>query len=368
MKTFLFLGLGLWPALRFVLRLFDKTPAKTKRVDLRPFERVVLPLWLETFALNESRGEFRFRPAQQFGSLYGVVDAAHLLASVGRLGDLTDARRDAWKAEIDSYQVDGGDYAVPSAAPGWQPWHSSASAAAALALLDRRPAAPTDRCETLAAGGAEAWRAEMDPLYDDACYSDKLGGNNIHRCGQRIGSCAAILGYADASRPFLAWWQDWLVEKTDAATGVLCPAHIPRIQCVGGAMPTRGVELGFSNASQPFAREVLDLTLGLQTSDGAWSDGAADQLGSLTLDGVVQMTRAAAQLGGAYRWDDARAACRRTLELSAKRLNDARFVMANFGATSHDLPNVVAAAAECARAFPADVKTDRPWTCCARYV
>ncbi|KAH8082118.1 hypothetical protein JL720_8645 [Aureococcus anophagefferens] len=325
MKTFLFLGLGLWPVLRFVLHLFDRKLATTKRVDLRPFERVVLPLWLETFALNESRGEFRFRPAQQFGSLYGVVDAAHLLASVGRLGDLTDARRDAWKAEIDSYQVDAATTPVVGA-PGWQPWHSSASAAAALALLDRRPGAPTDRCQQLAAGGAEAWRAEMDPLYDDACYSDKLGGNNIHRCGQRIGSCAAILGYADASQPFLAWWRNWLVEKTDAATGVLCPAHIPRIQCVGGAMPTRGVELGFSNASQPFAREVLDLTLGLQASQGAW-----------------------------------------TLELSAKRLNDARFVMANFGATSHDLPNVVAAAAECARAFPADVKTDRPWTCCARY-
>ncbi|KAH8051696.1 hypothetical protein JL720_15081 [Aureococcus anophagefferens] len=313
MKTFLFLGLGLWPVLRFVLHLFDRKLATTKRVDLRPFERVVLPLWLETFALNESRGEFRFRLAQQFGSLYGVVDAAHLLASVGRLGDLTDARRDAWKAEIDSYQVDGGDYAVSSGAPGWQPWHSSASAAAALALLDRRPGAPTDRCQQLAAGGAEAWRGD--------------------------GPATTTLRYGQARRQ----------------------QHPP---CVGGAMPTRGVELGFSNASQPFAREVLDLTLGLQTSQGAWSDGAADQLGSLTLDGVVQMTRAAAQLGGAYRWDDARAACRRTLELSAAAQRRASSWPTS--ARRRTTCRTSSPPRPSARAFPADVKTDRPWTCCAR--
>ena len=34
-----------------------------------------------------------------------------------------------------------------------------------------------------------------------------------------------------------------------------------------------------------------------------------------------------------------------SFELSAKRLNDAAFVLANYSATSHGLPNVVAAAA-----------------------
>ena len=100
----------------------------------------------------------------------------------------------------------------------------------------------------------------------------------------------------------------------------------------------------------------------------AWSDGPSDALGSLTLDGIFQVTRAALQLRRSYRWDDARAACLKVLALAASRLNDASFVFAHFANTTHDLPNIVAAAAECAQTFPEDVLTDRPWACCARYV
>ena len=341
-------------------------------VDLTPFEREVLPLWLDRFALDFGAGHFAFEAGDRAPSLYGVVDAAHLLASTGALDELLDddATRDAWKTAIDSHQFTDGSYHVPKGSPGWQPWHASASASAALALLRRAPRRANAYCAALAARGEVAWRKEFDPLYFSACESAGLGGNNIHKCGQRIGSCPAVLGAAAGNATaFLTWWPTWLAEKTDPARGVLCPPGLDEIQCVGGAMPTHGVLLGFDPAARlPDAPRLLDFALRLQTADGAWSDAGPDVLGSLTLDGAVQVTRAALQLQGAYRWDDARRACRRTLELSAKRLNDAAFVLANYSATSHGLPNVVAAAAECAQTFPDDVRTDRPWRCCARYV
>ena len=54
-------------------------------VDLRPFEREVLPRWVDRFALDFERGAFAFAANDTAPALYGVLDATHLLASVGRL-------------------------------------------------------------------------------------------------------------------------------------------------------------------------------------------------------------------------------------------------------------------------------------------
>ena len=245
---------------------------------------------------------------------------------------------------------------------------------------------------------------------------------------------------AEAVSAFLTWWRSWLLTNTDPELGVLCPSSntaAERMQCVGGAMPTHGILLGFdADARLPYFRRadlpptgrgdaaaatrifpgdvvatfaarmfrrrvaarlrprrcyfdemsrgdaatrklgrdrvdarryperLVDFALSLQSSAGAWSDTAPDALGSLTLDGVFQVTRGAAE--ALSRRDDARASCERLLDLTAAKVN--RWDGFAFANTSHQLPSIVAAAGECARAFPDLLRTDRPWTCCARYV
>ena len=47
-----------------------------------------------------------------------------------------------------------------------------------------------------------------------------------------------------------------------------------------------------------------------------------------------------------------RAACERLLKTQEQKLNDAQHVLSAWGGNSHQLPNVVAAVAECATQFP----------------
>ena len=46
------------------------------------------------------------------------------------------------------------------------------------------------------------------------------------------------------------------------------------------------------------------------------------------------------------------AACERLLKTQEQKLNDAQHVLSAWGGNSHQLPNVVAAVAECATQFP----------------
>lgn len=359
------------------MMLFGVLAAADGVVDLRPFEREVLPRWVDRFALDFERGAFAFAANDTAPALYGVLDATHLLASVGRLDALGAGVKAAWASAIAGYRRADGSYDAGAGAPGWQPWHAFGTAAAALALLGATPPAPPDLCADLVAAGAGAWRDEMDASLRSRCPKASLGGNDVHKCGQRIGACPAVLGAAASPRSpadaaFLDWWRRWLTAETDPSLGVLCPiadTSAARMQCLGGAMPTHGVLLGFEpGAALPSPRALLDFALALQGPEGAWSDAAPDAISSLSLDGVFQVARAATQLEGAYRWDDARDACRRLTRLAAAQLTNATFVLGNYAATSHDLPNAVAAVAECAQTFPEDVRTDGRWACCARYV
>ena len=88
----------------------------------------------------------------------------------------------------------------------------------------------------------------------------------------------------------------------------------------------------------------------------------------MTLDGIFQMTRSALQLGVLRTDARVKRACERLLKTQEKALNDRDHVLKHWGSNSHQLPNVVAAVAECAVQFPELIRTTNQWSCCARYV
>ena len=145
------------PLLLALAALASARPA----VDLRPFERDVLPRWLDRFTIDWNKGVFRYEPNATAPSLYGLIDVVHVLASTGLIDTVDDDLRDAWALTLAGFQSPSGFYDDgTNNTPGWQPWHGAASATAALALLQRRPRRPVVYCEALARRGLEAWKAE----------------------------------------------------------------------------------------------------------------------------------------------------------------------------------------------------------------
>ena len=231
---------------------------------------------------------------------YGTLDVIHAMHSVGQLDRLNSTARRRWKDTIDAYQSpETGFYSVSEDAPGRQPYHAAGEATAALALLGLMPKYNNSNFSSLATADAQAWHQLYDPLYDSACYSKKLGGNNIHSCGQQIGAIPAVLAYTSGHEhsDFIHWWVEWVDNHTDPVLGVLCPIQnstYAHYECIGGGMPTHGIKLGLGyNMEISNPQAVLGFALSMQNAAGTWSDKPAlpAQLGSLTLDGIFQVTR-----------------------------------------------------------------------------
>jgi hypothetical protein len=332
---------------------------------------VILPKWIDLFAVDVAKGEFSFYPKDKTPTLYGTIDVTHVLGSVGQLNNFTKIQKDAWATTINSYQIaETGFYKTVEHAPGHQPYHGAGEATASLALLGRKPAFNNSVFIKLAQSTEADWFKFFDPLYNGTtCYKSSLHGNNIHSCGQIIGSVPSVLAYTTGSEhiKFLTWWAAWIANNTDSRYGVLCPvdgSETALYACLGGGMATHGIELGLGlgfNLSNPAA--LLKFALKMQSSTGYWSGDA----GSMSLDGIFQLARSSIQLGRAE-WDSVKGACVRLLAAQEKNLNDEDHVMSKYGSKSHDLANAVANVAECATHFPELVVTRRTWSCCARYV
>lgn len=346
--------------------------------DLRPFETSILTEWFELFTIDWKNGIFSLLPNSSTSDLYGSLDVLHVLSTCGQLDRLSKAAQGAWKRTIDSYQDEWtGEYATSDADPGRQPYHSAALAAASLALIEQRPAYVNRDFEAILAY-PEMWPSTFDPLLLSACYSRKLKGNNIHECGQQIGAYPATLisfdKGAESFSNFLDWWVQWLTNNTDLEFGVLCPianTTLARDECIGGAMPTYGVMLSLDQRYVlPYPNQSLTFALEVQReTGGVWSDDPdSSKLGSLTLDGIFQVTRSALQLGTPASLQDAQASCVTLLEIAVPQLSNSTRLFSTYATSSHILPNVVAAVAECAQTFPNLVRTTRPWSCCARFV
>mmetsp|Transcript_13892 Transcript_13892/g.20848 ORF Transcript_13892/g.20848 Transcript_13892/m.20848 type:complete len:347 (+) Transcript_13892:25-1065(+) len=343
--------------------------------NLLPFELIVLPLWLDRFVINKTEGLFSYNPWSQEDELYGSLDVVHVFYATGRLS--TEKNKLIWAQKIQNYQNTSGWFLPKNSnnAPGWQPWHGSASATTTLKLLDTVPKHQNLYVQALAkSNNTKQWSAEFDPLYDSACYKQKLAGNNIHKCGQRIGSYPAIL--QGENKPILSWWIDWLKNKTDPQLGVLCPVQnstYALIECIGGAQPTHGVEIGLGLITTlPYVRALLEFTLNVQNmTGGTWSDSDDfTQLGSLSLDGIFQVTTAALQLNTTQDLLLAENSCRSFLDIAVPQLNEPEIVFSRYTNTSHDLPNIVLAVAQCLQTFRTTLEavTLNQWQCCPVYV
>lgn len=344
-----------------------------KVYDFTHFEDTILLKWLDLFTIDFDAGTFSFHPKSKTASVYGTIDVVHVLGSVGYLETFDSTRKDAWAQTIDSFQIEEtGFYRTEDHAPGHQPYHGAGEATASLALLGRKPRYNNSVYISLAKSTPDELLKFFQPLVQangTTCYKAKLGGNNIHSCGQIIGSIPSVLAYTTGKDyyTFLQWWSEWLAENTDPKFGVICPIKnttFALYECLGGGMATHGIQLGMGmgfNLSNPQA--LLQFALKMQDKDGFWNgDG-----GSMTLDGMFQVVRSSLQLDH-VKWDTVKKACSVMLAKQEKHLKNDSYVLEKYGKKSHDLANVLASIAECAMHFPELVQTRRPWTCCARYV
>lgn len=342
------------------------------------FETVVLPAWIELFTLDFNSGAFSYHQRSNEPDLFGTIDVTHVLSSTGVLQEFDDGLRDAWKATIDAYQDPSGFYHTPSvhhkktSSLHW----CAGEATASLALLERFPKLNNSNYTALASGNASSWTSFFGPLVaaDGLCYKPSLGTSDFHACGKIFGAPAAVLAYTAGHTfdVFFRWWVDYLANVTDTRLGVVCPQHNSTsalFSCLGGGMATHGIQLGLNlgdfASKLAYPTQLLDFAAGLQNPD----DGTFDSdPGSMTLDGIFQITRPGLQLGVLHTDPRIRTACERLMKTQERTLNNRTHVLGNWANNSHQLPNIVAAVAECASKFPDLVITQRQWSCCARYV
>jgi len=360
--------------------------------DFTLFESEVLPAWLSRFTVDYEKGQFSYDKGRARSSLYGTIYVINNLATTGRLSELTEADRDQWASQIDSFQNAEGWYNQSS---GNSKYHAMGEATAALALLQRYPRYNNSEYESFAEAGEATWRVFYDGLYwnnGSGARPEKDGcGSSIHGCGQVIGSYPSVLAYTTGTKhaAFIHWWSNWLAEMTNSSTGTLLPKHsVPQdfYDSLGGGMATHGIQLGVAAGDPkdyPFElaapAALFDFALSLQNkTNGVWIEakhpitaGELPSLGSITLDGIFQAVRSSEQLiraGRQGKQEEVRHACDLLLATSAQQLSNMTLTLMKYGGNSHSLPNVLAAVGECARAFPHLVKTARKWSCCARYV
>lgn len=90
----------------------------------------------------------------------------------------------------------------------------------------------------------------------------------------------------------------------------------------------------------------------------------------LNVDGMYQATRPSLQLGKA-RWSEVERSCDRLMALVTAALNDESQIIgqhSSVGKTTHNLPALIGAVAECSEQFPDMIETTRPWKACLDFV
>ena len=108
-----------------------------------PFETEILPLWLERFHVaGGAPHEYSFfpDPHNRQPTIYGSADVLHVLYGVNQL-NLSTAERAAWVSHVNSFQNSSGFFTLePHEKGGWEPWHVTGDASAALHILGAAPA------------------------------------------------------------------------------------------------------------------------------------------------------------------------------------------------------------------------------------
>merc|ERR1712217_494312 len=97
-------------------------------------------------------------------------------------------------------------------------------------------------------------------------------------------------------------------------------------ECLGGGMAIHGIQLGLglgftSTLSNP--RALLEFSLSMQSDDGRFNGDD----GSMTLDGIFQITRPALQLGILRTDPRIKEACRKLISTQHKKFMNANYVI-----------------------------------------
>lgn len=320
-----------------------------KKYDFRPFE-ALYDEWESAFRIGPEPGAFSFAIGGRPGP-YGPADMAVSRATIGRL-DLPAEEASRWAAAINAFQdPKTGWYRKRYTAHFRE--HTTAYAAAALALLGARPSYPVRACGRIAAS-----RKAMERWLSFVPWSVIWPASHI------VSGLPAVMHLTgQAADGFFSDLFDWLDARAERATGFWSRGIAQRLGLIpklskeelGGAFHFHYLYAARGRA-WPYPEKVVDAALALQKPSGFW-DG--DHPYCIDLDGIYCMVRSS-ELAGGYRRDDAYAACARFLSGAAAVLNSREALLSRY-LNSHRLPGALSAVAECARAFPGIVLTERPW-------
>lgn len=107
------------------------------------FETEILPLWLKRFHVaGGAPHEYSFfpHPRNTQPTIYGSADVLHVLYGVNQL-NLSTVDRAAWISHVNSFQNASGFFTLAThEGGGWEPWHVTGDASAALHILGATPA------------------------------------------------------------------------------------------------------------------------------------------------------------------------------------------------------------------------------------
>lgn len=370
-------------------------PSPNTTYNLSVFEKDLLPKWVAQFQLPGA-GNFSIKPNSSMPHPYATSDVAHVLCFVNQLDDYVkdEAAKDAWAKVINSYQRDDGFFenADKSGHEGGSLWHAAGYIPAGLVLLDRQPLRNNALFEHIASTPT-LWEPTISALLNEdatpAPFNITSGCNSGYSCAQNIASLVSWFVQTNGSsafgggvvrhKAFIHWYLQFLQKQADPITGLWCTEAQQqkkgKINCIGGSFHIDFVfqflvlhpefATGASaRAKFPFPEAQLNSSLALQKEKGGWTN---DGLAYINVDGIYQATRPALQVGvekPQARWADVRLACDRLMSLVVGALTNEKKLLGKVSSSTHNLPALVSAVAECQKHWPEMIHTDRPWKMC----
>lgn len=334
--------------------------------DLTVFEKDVLPAWLKQFQLTDSSGspinQFSFLPNTNVAGVYGSADVIHLLYTVNQL-NLTKSENQLWIDHINSFLNDTGFFRLGKhESGGWEPWHVTGDATAALRLIDGYPARPNTLYESIAQNQS-LWKPTFEPLIK---VEPGAGCDHFHQCAHKAVAIPAMLSMTSANstekfKPFLDWLINYFDTNVDPSTGTWCTAKEKKkgrtglLSCLGGSFAVHVLHTGL-NSTWPYNQTLQNFSLGLQDKNGGWSGWS----GYMNVDGIFQAARLIPTSSKSL-IESIRTACDNYLHEAVPKLNDKHGVLKDLSENTHKLFASVAAVSECNKWFPEMIKTLRPW-------
>jgi hypothetical protein len=313
--------------------------------DLREFVKWIVDEYEPSVRLPGGAGRYAGAPGQTAPKLYGIADMACVLYTIGAL-DPSAKERDEWKDALEAFQNPKTGW-FREEDSGLAPEHNTAFALGAMQLLDLTP----------------RYAVTMDAKYQDmrAYFNTLDWRTNVYGESHKGAGIGVIFELVPALRS-PAWFAEYFAACEgyfDANNGLMGrdkPAS-GDIDQIGGTFHYSFLYEYF-NRQMPYPEKRIDTVLGLQGSDGYWSD--SNYLW-MTLDAMYLMTRTLRYRP--YRFEDVKGSVRRlmsTLEQAVYSAEGRKKAFAT-GQGVHLLTSATAIAAEAQQFLGEDeVMTDWP--------